>query len=80
MVERGALIGKVVEIFPANSFAVVADNAKKEIKCGIIIGYDENGALKVFGGGLIDGNQPLAKDWLWIIESFKAKLINGDYA
>lgn len=69
----------VTSIFPANSFKVVADNAAKEIVVGLIIGYDADGAMAVYGGGLLDGKQPVCKDWLWLVESFKTKMINGDY-
>lgn len=71
---------KVTSIFPANDFNVVAENAAKELESGIIVGYDKDGYLTIFGGGLIDGKQPVCKDWLWMIESFKQKLINGDYS
>lgn len=71
---------KVTSIFPANDFKVVSDNAANEIEAGLIIGYDKDGVLCVFGGGLIDGKQPVCKDWLWMVESFKNKLINGDYS
>ena len=71
---------KIVDIFPANDFKNVCENAKHEIEAGIIMGYDKDGNLTVFGGGLIDGKQPVCKDMLWIIESFKNKLINGDYS
>ena len=73
------MMSKVVSIFPANDFAVVCDGAKKELEIGIIIGYTKEGTLEVFGGGLLDGKQPVAKDWLWLVETFKSKLINGDY-
>jgi len=69
----------VTSIFPANSFRVVADNAAKDIEVGIIIGYDKDGVLSVFGGGLLDGRQPTCKDWLWMVETFKQKMIAGDY-
>ena len=36
---------KVTQIKPANDFNHVADNAKKEIEAGIIIGYDKEGKL-----------------------------------
>jgi hypothetical protein len=73
-------MGEIVSIFPANDFKVVADNAKKEIEIGLIIGYDHEGNLLCYGGGLLDGKQPIAKDWLWMTETFKTKLINGDFA
>lgn len=69
----------VISLFPANSFRVVADNAANGIEVGIIIGYDKDGMLSVFGGGLLDGRQPTCKDWLWMIETFKQKMIAGDY-
>jgi hypothetical protein len=72
-------MSNVKSIFPANDFSVICDNASKEVECGIIIGYDEEGALCVYGGGLLDGRQPLQKDWLWMIEAFKLKMMNGDY-
>ena len=75
----GVDMGNVTNIFPANSFSVVAGNAANEIEVGVIIGYDEAGALSVFGGGLLDGRQPTCKDWLWMIETFKQKMIAGDY-
>lgn len=69
----------VRSIFPANSFRVVAENAANEIEVGIIIGYDKDGMLSVFGGGLLDSRQPTCKDWLWMTETFKQKMIAGDY-
>lgn len=69
----------VKSIFPANDFRVIADNASKDIEVGIIVGYTKDGELSVFGGGLLDGRQPSCKDWLWMIEAFKSKMIAGDY-
>ncbi len=73
-------MGDVVSIFPANDFKVVANNAGEAIEVGIIIGYAPDGGLTIFAGGLLDGKQPTGKDWLWMIETFKAKMLNGDYA
>lgn len=72
-------MSNVTSIFPANNFRVVADSAANEIDVGIIIGYNKDGILSVFGGGLLYGRQPTCKDWLWMIETFKQKLIAGDY-
>jgi len=72
-------VDNVINIFPANDFNVVADNAKKEIEVGLIIGYSPEGDLLVYGGGMIDGRQPVCRDWLWMLETFKAKMIAGDY-
>jgi hypothetical protein len=73
-------MSNVQSIFPANAFGVVAKNAAKDIEVGIVIGYDKEGRLSIYGGGLLDGRQPVSKDWLWMVESFKSKLINGDYS
>lgn len=72
-------MGNVVNIYPANDFKVVCDEAAKEITCGIIIGYDNENLVLTYCGGLIDGKQPVAKDWLWLIEEFKHHLMSGDY-
>lgn len=72
-------MAKIENIYPSDDFKVVCDNASKEIKVGIIIGYDNQGELTVFGGGLIDNKRPVVKDWLWMIEEFKRKLMNRDY-
>lgn len=70
---------KVVSIFPADNFSVAAKNAAEELVVGMIIGYDKDGDLLVYGGGLLDGKRPVSKDWLWMAATFKAKLIAGDY-
>lgn len=72
-------MNKVSSIFPANDFDHVMDCAKRNYESALIIGYDKNGCLDVRGGGLISGKQPTVKDWLFMIESFKLKLVNGDY-
>lgn len=70
----------VVNIFPANDFKVVAENASKEMEMGVIIGYNKEGGLDIWGGGLTSqGKQPTNAEWLWLIEYFKNKLLNGDY-
>ncbi len=73
-------MSKVESIFPANDFNHVMDCAKGRYESAIILGYDNNGVLDVRAGGLIDGKQPKVKDWLFMIEVFKSKLINGDYS
>lgn len=70
----------VESIYPSNDFEHVCDNAAEQMECGIIIGYNKDGELTVYGGGLIDGRQPLCKDWLWMVSAFKQKLLNGDYS
>ena len=69
----------VTNIFPANDFSVVADSAKQVIECGLVIGYDDEGRLVVFGGGMLNGTQPRSKDWLWMIEAFKLDLVLGTH-
>lgn len=73
-------MSNVKSIFPANDFDHVMDEAKGNYESALIIGYDTAGRLDVRAGGLTGfGNQPTAKDWLFMIEVFKSKLINGDY-
>lgn len=72
-------MGKVIDIFPANKFRVACDNAAREIDVGIIIGYDSEGKLCVYAGGVLDGRQPVCKDWLWMVEAFKTKMMAGHY-
>ena len=69
----------IINMFPANNFSVMCESASKEIVVGLIIGYDEEGYMKVFGGGLVDGKVPVQMDWLWLVENFKNNLINGVY-
>lgn len=73
-------MSKVLDIFPANNFKVVCNEAAKTLHVGLILGYDENGDLCVFGGGMTQGRQPVARDWLWLVEAFKHNLIRGEYA
>ena len=70
----------VIQLFPADDFKVVCDNAQEQIRCGMILGYDDEGHLIAYGGGLLDGKAPVAKDWLWLTEQFKLNLLRGDYA
>lgn len=65
--------------YPTDDFKEVAKNAAEEIVIGMIIGYDDNGNLKVYGGGLLDGKQLENKDWLWILETVKSMLIRGKF-
>lgn len=78
--EQPNTMNNIESIFPANNFSHVLENAKGEIECGIIIGYDEDGVMQVYGGGLLDGKQPVCKDWLWLVQTFSKKLLDGDYS
>lgn len=68
-------MGNVESIFPADDFKVAAENAAEEITAGLVFGYDKSGGFVAYGGGLIDGRRPCAKDWLWLLESFKKDLM-----
>lgn len=74
------VMSNVKDIYPADSVKHVCDNAASEMETALIVGYDKDGDFCVYGGGLIDGKRPTAKDWLWMIESFKTKLIDGEYS
>lgn len=70
----------VTNIFPADDFKTVAKNASENIQMGLIIGYDKEGDILVYGGGLNhQGFRPNQGQWLWLIETFKNNLINGVY-
>lgn len=56
------------------------DCAKGNYESAMILGYNNDGVLDVRAGGLINGKQPTVKDWLFMVEVFKSKLINGDYS
>lgn len=69
----------VVKFYPKNT-ATSADNvleqAVGEFSDVLVIGWDKDGRLDARATlGLKDGG-----DLLWLIESFKAKLMAGDYA
>jgi len=69
----------VVKFYPKNA-ATSADNvleqAVGEFSDVLVIGWDKDGSLDARATlGLKDGG-----DLLWLIESFKAKLMAGDYA
>jgi len=69
----------VTPLRPTDSFAHVADCAKRDVVVGVIIGYSEGGELLAYGGGMLDGREPTQKDWLWMTQTFSHKLIRGDY-
>lgn len=72
-------MSSVVSIYPSNDMSVVLENAKKEVSCGLVIGYNEDGDLVIFGGGMINGRQPTHSDWNYMIDRFKHGLIGGEY-
>lgn len=70
----------VHQLIPCNDFNNVLESAKDELESGLVVGYDSNGIMKVYGGGLINGKQPVAKDFLWLAATFQQKILNGDYS
>ena len=71
-------MAKVESLFPADTFANVAKTAGDELQFGLILGYNQLGELKAFGGGVKDcKRRPTAADWLLLIECFKLNLIDG---
>lgn len=72
-------MSKVSSIYPSNDFDHVMNCAEGKYESALIIGYDKDGKLDVRGGGMISGKQPTIKDWLFMVEAFKLKLMNGDY-
>ena len=69
----------VVKLYPSNSFEK-ADNlfdlAVGDYKDALIIGYNHEGFLEVrCTKSLSDGG-----DLLWLIETFKQNLLNGNYS
>lgn len=72
-------MSNVTEIFPANDMATVLENSKGEVSCGLVIGYNKDGDLVIFGGGMINGRQPTHSDWNYMIDRFKHGLIGGEY-
>ena len=68
----------VVKFYPkdaAKDADAVLEQAVGEFSEVVIIGWDKDGFLDARATlGLKDGG-----DILWLIESFKAKLMNGDY-
>ncbi len=72
-------MGKVEQLFPADDFCTVLENAGKEIESGLVIGYDKDGTLAFYGGGLLSGGAPVAKDFLWMVEAFRTELLAGNF-
>lgn len=66
---------KIVEMFPSISPDVVLEAAKGEYQSVFVIGYDNDGNLDPRASKNLNG-----KDVLWLMEQFKAKLMNGDYS
>lgn len=69
----------VVQMFPCGDFKVVADEAAEVVKSGVVIGFGEDGDIHVLEGGLTPEGTRLNKcQILWLVESFKTMLMNGE--
>lgn len=66
---------KAVPIRGCVDVDLVLEKAKDTYESVLIIGYDKEGNLDVRSDASING-----KEALWLIESFKTKLLNGEYA
>lgn len=60
---------------PAVNPDTVIESAKGQYESVLVLGYDDNGALDARASLNLQ-----AKDILFLIESFKLKLLSGDYA
>lgn len=79
MTDEAANEAKILKFYPADA-AKVADNVLEQALGNyaevLVVGWDKQGFLDVRATlGLKDGGE-----MLWLIESFKTKLMNGDYA
>jgi len=74
-------MSNIISMKPERDFNYILDEAKKDgIESGIVMGYNKDNEFVVMGGGIIDGRQPVSKDWLWMAQSFVRNLLNGEYA
>lgn len=70
-------MGEVIKIYPAGSAKnpdAVLDQAIGQYESVLLVGYDKEGRLDIRSTTDLD-HQSI----LWLIESFKAKLLRGDY-
>lgn len=72
-------MSEVVKFYPADA-AKVADNVLEQAVGTysevLVVGWDKDGNLEARATlGLQDGG-----DILWLLETFKSKLLNGDYS
>jgi len=71
---EGEVMDNVLKFYTATNTDHILEQAMGDFSDILIIGYDHNGDLD------IRANKDLtAKEILWAVETFKAKLINGDY-
>lgn len=70
-------MGEVIKIYPEGSAKypdAVLEQAVGVYESVFIIGYDQDGKLDVRASTNL-----ACKDILWLIETFKSKMLNGDY-
>ena len=76
----GINMANIKKLHPERDVDTVLENAKGQFEFALVLGYDREGFMLAYGGGVNDGKDPLAKDWLFLLEQFKIKLVKGDYA
>lgn len=70
-------MGEVIKFYPAGSAKhpdAVLEQAMGDYESVLLVGYDDEGRLDVRSTTDLDH-----KEILWLVESFKAKLLAGDY-
>lgn len=70
-------MGEVIKIYPEGSAKnpdAVLEQAIGKYDQAFIIGYDKDGRMDVRASTNMS-----CRDILWLLESFKSKMLNGDY-
>jgi hypothetical protein len=73
-VAAAARLNVVSPILPALSADPVLEKAIGKYQSVVVIGYDNNGELQAAASMNLRGHEIL-----WLIESFKTRLLNGEY-
>ena len=68
----------VKELYPLDDFKNVVKEAEKETVCGVFIGFDKDGYIYGTGGGLYKGKRLTNQDALWLLETFKARIMDAN--
>ena len=68
----------VKELYPLDDFKNVVKEAEKETVCGVFIGFDKDGYIYGTGGGMHKGKRLSNQDALWLLETFKAQILNAN--
>ncbi len=64
-----------IPLYQYDLFSNVAEEARDLIEMGIVIGWDSEDNLHLFGGGTREGRRLNAKDCLWLIEKARLDLM-----